>query len=457
MCTRTPPVVGEERTIQPVSALHRAADRVAARTPPDRDRYADLVRVVAILLVVLGHWLVAVVRVEDGHVMTTQLLVIEPWTRWATWVWQVMPLFFLVGGRVNAASWQRATGRGDTWWSWVRRRARRLLRPLVPLVLVWAALGPALETAGSAPRLIARAAEVAFLPLWFLVVYLLVILATPATWRLHRRAGGWAILVGVALVSIIDGLVAAGVPLVDLVNHLLVFALAHQAGFHWADDRLPAARCGPALVIGGVLAAGLLLWFGGYPVSMVGVEGPTSSNANPPNLALVALLAAQTGLLISLEEPARRWLRRAPLAWAAVAGVGAVIMPLYLWHMTALVAAASATEVAGAWPDVSPTTAAWWALRPAWVLVCGLALLPLVIATRRTTQVGEPRAGGPLMTLLGAGAAAGGLYVILEAGMYAPERLLRVPALALGLLFAGLALLGALGTPSSLSDDGQTG
>ncbi len=435
---------GQEGSILRREALREAAAGIEARTPTGRDRYADLVRVVAILLVVLGHWLVAVVTVDDGRFVATQLLAVEPWTQWATWVWQVMPLFFLVGGRVNAGSLRRALERGDPWWWWVRRRARRLLRPMVPLLAVWVLLGPALEAFGLSTPMIERATEVAFMPLWFLVVYTLVILAAPASWWLHRRGGWWVLLAATALVATIDALVTAGVPMVGVVNHLLVFAIAHQVGYLWVDDRLPRGAGGPLLTAAGILWAVLMVTVADYPVSMVGVEGPTPSNATPPNLALVALALAQTGLLVTLRAPADRWLHRSALAWAAVASVGAAIITIFLWHMSALVAAAAATHLTGWWPDVEPTTAGWWALRPGWVLVCTAALVALVLAARRTERVGEPGAGGPLATILGAGAAAGGLYVILESGLYDPQRSLRVPVIGLVLLLGGLVLLGVL-------------
>ena len=451
---RTPThAVGGESTIARRVNLREAAARIQEQTPARRDRYADLVRVVAILLVVLGHWLVAVVAVEDGQLLATQLLVVEPWTRWATWVWQVMPLFFLIGGQVNAGSLRRALDRDDPWWWWVRRRARRLLRPMVPLLAVWVLLAPALEVLGLGASVIERAAEVAFMPLWFLVVYTLVILIAPITWWLHRRAGWWVVVAATAMVALIDTLITAEVPMLGVVNHLLVFAIAHQVGYLWADDRLPSGPRGLLLAAVGMVWVVLLVTVADYPISMVGVEGPTPSNATPPNLALVALTVAQTGLLLTLRGPAERWLHRSALAWATVASIGSAIITIFLWHMSAMVAAASATHLAGWWPDVTPTSAGWWALRPLWVLACTVALLPMVLATRRTERVGEPSSAGPVSTILGAAAAAGGLYVILEAGLYDPQRVLRAPLAALVLLLGGLLLLGSLGPRPARTDE----
>ena len=245
--------------------------------------------------------------------------------------------------------------------------------------------------------------------------------------------------------AVIDGLERVGVPLVGEANHLLVFGIAHQMGYLWADDRLPFGRCGLLLLAAGLVWAALLVGVFDYPVSMVGVEGPTRSNATPPTLALVALTAAQTGLLLALRGPCERWLHRSALVWAGVATIGTVIITILLWHMTALVAAASLTHLTGWWPDVASLSGAWWALRPVWVAVCAVLLVPLVLAVRGAERVGEPVPAGPLPTGAGVFAVARGLYLVLEEGPYAPERALRVPILAPVLLFAGLALPGALG------------
>src|SRR5919106_7096979 len=118
---------------------------MAMQTPPDRDRSADLLRVVSIGLVVTGHWLAAVVLVRDGELVTGRLHALVPWTQWAKWVFQVMPVFFVVGGFVNARSWSRDE---NSWSAWTRRRYQRLLVPLFPLVASWVLLIPVLFAAG---------------------------------------------------------------------------------------------------------------------------------------------------------------------------------------------------------------------------------------------------------------------------------------------------------------------
>ena len=107
----------------------------AANTPAGRNRVVDLWRAVSILVVVLGHWTMAAVTVRDGELVPGHLLVLAGWTHPLTWALQVMPVFFLVGGYANALSWRSARARGVAYAGWLRSRLRRLLVPVVPLLL----------------------------------------------------------------------------------------------------------------------------------------------------------------------------------------------------------------------------------------------------------------------------------------------------------------------------------
>jgi len=85
---------------------------MAAKTPAERNRYVDFLRAVSILMVVTGHWLIVALYYEDGSLTTSSLLVIRPGTQWLTWVFQVMPIFFIVGGYANAVSLESAGRKG---------------------------------------------------------------------------------------------------------------------------------------------------------------------------------------------------------------------------------------------------------------------------------------------------------------------------------------------------------
>jgi hypothetical protein len=396
----------------------------------------------AVWVFVSAHGTPAVVLVRDGELVATQLLVVEPWTRWATWVMQVMPLFFLVGGRVNAGSPERAREQGRSSTTWVRKRSRRLLRPLLALLAVWVPAGPVLVWLGASPALAQEVTEAALLPLWFLVVYLLVIVLAPATLRLHRRWGPALLLAAAGGVAVVDVLDRAEVPMVGQANYLLVFAVAHQLGYLWHDRRLPTGVRALPLAALGLAGAALLVAVAGYPLSMVGMMAGEASNATPPTLALLALGVFQLGLLLAAEEAGERLLRRHRLVWGAVASLGPTIITIFLWHMTALVLVAALTHLTGWWPQATTVDAQWWWLRPVWLLLCTVALVPLVLVLRHLEGSGDPVPAGPVPTVVGVVATSVGLGVVLTQGLFDPARSWGVHVGPLVLLALGLALLG---------------
>ena len=120
--------------------LWARARGLAARTPAQRNRYADFLRAVSIGAVVFGHWLLTVPFATADGLAFTHMFHIAPGSRWLTWALQVMPVFFIVGGYANAASWESALRSGRGYGVWVAARLRRLVVPLLPLLVVWAAM-----------------------------------------------------------------------------------------------------------------------------------------------------------------------------------------------------------------------------------------------------------------------------------------------------------------------------
>ena len=95
-----------------------------------RELSADLYRVVAVTFVVLGHWLVSAVTYHDGRFGNDYPLDVLPWTQWLTLVFQVVPVFFLVGGYASATSWMHwHEAGGRRWTEWVRHRLGVILGP----------------------------------------------------------------------------------------------------------------------------------------------------------------------------------------------------------------------------------------------------------------------------------------------------------------------------------------
>jgi fucose 4-O-acetylase-like acetyltransferase len=432
----------EQRLYDPVT--------IAARTPADRDRTADLLRLVAILMVVLGHWLVATVLYDDDQLVVGQVLQHVPETRALTWVFQVMPLFFFVGGYVNAGSWERFATGELRWPVWVRRRARRLLGPLVPVLLVWIAGPVVLAALGVEDRLIALAARYALLPLWFLVVYTLVVGLVPVTVALHRRFGVLVPVGAAALVVVVDALERAEVPVVGFANYLLVWGAIHQLGYFWHDGRLPRRPAvGVTVAAFAVAVTVVLVVVLDRPFSMVAHQGAEQHNTDPPNLVLLTYGLAQLSLVVAIRRPLARWLEN-PRVWAPVVLGGSATVTLFLWHMTALVIVGMGAHLSGLWPRFERIDATWWALRPVWLTLCALVLALLVAVFRRFERQGDPvEREGAWRVILGLVAFAAGMALIAMDGIYRPGAPLNLALLPIALALTGLASLGAL-RPRSL-------
>ena len=88
------------------------ASKMAAMTPEERNRYVDFLRSVSILVVIIGHWLIATAYVVDGEMNAGHLLADRPQLHWLTWLFQVMPIFFIVGGYSNAVSLESSKRKG---------------------------------------------------------------------------------------------------------------------------------------------------------------------------------------------------------------------------------------------------------------------------------------------------------------------------------------------------------
>lgn len=428
----------------------RTAERVAAATPAGRDRFLDLIRVLALGVVVLGHWLMAVVWTDGEGFHASSLLAEAPAARWLTWVLQVMPLFFVVGGFANATSLASAARRGTGYGQWVRGRVVRLFRPVVPVLVVWLGLAVVLPALGVADDVVVLSGRNALVPLWFLATYVLVIAVAPVAVTAHRR-WGWRVPVGaLAVAAAVDVAHRAGVPLIGWTNFLFVWGGLHQLGFLWHDGTLArSGRVRWGLVVGGVVGLAVLVGALDYPVSMVGVPGAGRSNNLPPTVALAALGAGQTGLALLVRDRANRWLAR-PQVWAVVAGAGAVAMSVYLWHMTTMTVLA-ATVLAGWWPDVAPLSAAWWLGRPLWVLLNAALLFPVVRLAAPVERRAAVRAAfaGPApaaRTALLALVVCGSLATVVRSGVAAPGRGVPARVELVAVLVAALVGLGAYGT-----------
>lgn len=366
-------------------ALH-----MAEITPSERNRYVDFLRAFSILAVVIGHWLVAAPYIDDGQVVGGHLLEILPWSQWLTWGFQVMPIFFLVGGFSNGVSWSATLRKNDTYAGWFTGRLQRLINPVLPLFLLWTAIAMFGTLAGVPRPIVSLAAELALIPVWFLAVYIMVTALVPYTYAAWRRYDilSFAALV-IAAIAIDTLTYAANIPYVKWLNFAFVWLGVHQLGYAWSDGYFQKRARALFFAITGFIALILLVGPGFYPIAMIGVPGEEITNSMPPTLALMALAITQTGIALFLEPAGRRMLDSVKV-WASVVLLNGMIMTIYLWHLTAFVLVLIiAYLLGGIGLESEPGSNAWWLMRPIWFMLYIAALMPLIMIFARFEQAGS--------------------------------------------------------------------
>jgi hypothetical protein len=385
-------------------------DRIAAATPASRDRVVDFLRAASIVAVVFGHWFIGIVWWQDGVLRTTSAVGVTTGLWLATWFFQVMPVFFFVGGFSNLVSLDASRRRGDPDSAFVLSRVKRLLRPSLVFFAVWTVVIVALHLldvgAPTGPRIwpgvrllrlfLPPGATLPFGPLWFLAVYLVVVSIAPWMVDLHRRYR-WRVVatmvLGAALADVIG--FQLGVSWVRWANVAFVLLLPHQLGFFYADGtfgRLPK-RVFWGMVVVGLGGLALLTnppfwrlfgdvrfdWFpgiGAYPKSLLGTDVELVSNAYPPTVCFLLGGVWSIGAVMLLRPYLATWLEH-PRPWKVTIFLNSVIMTLFLWHMTAYL-----LSVLSLWPlgigHQHDSTASWWLERPLWIGMSAVYLSVLV-------------------------------------------------------------------------------
>lgn len=438
-----------------LNARHAGA---AASMTMERNRYADLLRVVAIGGVVYGHWLLVSITYARGQLSGVDAIGYVSWAPWVTWAFQVMPVFFLVGGYVNARSWPSHQARGETWTVWVRDRALRLLWPTAVFVVVGTLAVSVALLAGVPGSEVGEAGWLVALQLWFLPVYLLLAALTPPLLAAHRRWGLWVPVVMAAAAALVSvAVTGAHTHVVGYANYLFVWGSAHQWGFAWQDGTLTRRRWGPFAMMGGgaALLVGLLAW-GPFNVDMVG-----SGNTNPPSIALLAFALAQCGLALACERAGEQLMLRVRL-WLSVRRLNTAVMTLYLWHFVPVIVVAIACYPTELLPQPDVGTARWWELRPVWfaLLTAALAALAMLIMRAERPLLRMPAAIGPtgpwspVLLFAGIAAVMFGLTRLAIGGL-APDG--DLPVLALAAFAAGLLATFCTGRPSGTGHPASPG
>lgn len=355
--------------------LGAALDRMVDARSGSHDRAVDLLRIAAVGGVVLWHWVFSVTHRRDDVLVNPNPIDEVPGGWLLTWLFQVVPLFFLVGGYANLAAWDLAHRSTRRFLAW---RLRRLLGPVLVLAAVWLTVDALVRLARPGYDGILAVAPILITPLWFVLAYLWVVLLTPITATAHRRYGV-GVVAGLGAVIVAADIMRFGYsqPWAGAVNTMLIWVFAHQLGYLWRDGTL-STRGRSWLVAGAGLAAiALATSLGPYPRSLVAVPSEELSPMFPTTAVIAALAVFQVGLASLIAAPLSRWLRR-PGAWRVVVACNAVVFTVFLWHMTALLAVFVAVEQLGFRPPAEPTTA-WLLARPFW-LVAPAAPLALLVA-----------------------------------------------------------------------------
>ncbi|MEB3984359.1 acyltransferase [Mycobacterium sp. 663a-19] len=413
-----------------------------------RDLAVDLYRVGGLVLIVVGHWLLACMTYHDGHFGLQDGISDMPWTAWLSWIFQAVPVFFLVAGYAGAVSWtHRCDADGMSRQAWLGHRLARVLGPTAVYVALVSVIVVVLQVLGLPGSMLKLAGWALGTHLWFLAVYVLVVSLTPIAIAAHRR---WGLLVpGVLAVGVaaVDAAAVHGhVPYIGWLNCLLCWGLLYQLGIAWHSGSL-VGRMPVLLASGSAVALALLIWLGPYQVSMVDVAVHGLRNAIPPTVAMLAFGCAQAGVVVTLAPALNRALRTDPVQ-RALSAANSKVMLLYLWHMVPVVVVAFVGYRAGLFPQPIEGSAAWWWFRLEWVFIIGLAAaveMALLWWGRRVFAAPLPMLPMPLrqrwaepVTLAGASMAAYGLWLFAHYGFAPAGHLAWVTAL----LFAvGLALV----------------
>ncbi len=304
---------------------------LAARTPADRDRAIDVIRITALIGVVLGHTVMATSVIRDSVLIWDNLLTTSTTFQALTWIFQIMPLFFFAGVAACVTSWQP----GTNWGGWLMKRCTRLFRPVFYYLGFWAIaltmLYPVLPE-----HIYEPIAGISIQLLWFLGAYVLVLATIPALWRITTTARLTAgVVLCYVVVAVIDA-VRLHWPAVAPLGYLnmAVWLLPGMFGVAYRRQLL-TGRAALATAVAMFAVNLALLGWGPYELSLVGIEGQRLANMSPPSLLLAGHAIILSALAIAAAPAIARWAQRPRVWWlTAIGNSGA--MTLYLWHMPAL-------------------------------------------------------------------------------------------------------------------------
>ncbi|GAC1404397.1 MAG: acyltransferase [Mycobacterium sp.] len=409
-----------------VAALFPSPAEVEARTPANRDRAIDVIRIVSVVGVVVGHTTMATSMLRDNVFIWTNLLTASPVFQALTWVFQIMPLFFFAGVAASIDSWTP----GFSWGDWLMHRCTRLYRPVFYyLAFWWVAL--ALLSTVLPQHVYEPVAGISIQLLWFLGAYVLIFATVPVLARITNTGRLAAAVVGTyAFIAFVDAirLILHGPPALGYLN-MVVWAIPGMFGV--AYRRRLLTRCAALILGAAMLAVNVaLLMLGPYELSLVGIETQHMKNMTPPSLLLAGHAIMTCAFAIAAAPTIARWARRPRVWWLTAIG-NSGSMTLYLWHIPPLLAMHPVFDYFG-YPRFDPRSPEFVTLSVVQLLIMG-AVVALVFVTLRPLEdtplplwdggfVARPgarsRAVGALLCIAGASTLASVGWGLKDQGLY---------------------------------------
>src|ERR1700682_5070693 len=377
---------------------------VEASTPAARDRAIDIIRIVSLVGVVVGHTIMAVSTLRDDVFIWDNLLTASVVFQALTWVFQIMPLFFFAGVAAAVQTWSP----GGSWGGWLMRRCTRLYRPVFYYLAFWGValvvLRPLLPEHVYEP-----VAGISIQLLWFLA-YVLVLAAVPllahipTTGRLVAAVAGAYVFIALtdAVRINVDGLSALGY------LNLIVWLIPGMFGVAYRRSLL-TGRAALAVGVAMLVVNLALVGWGAYELSLVGIETQQLKNMTPPSLLLAGHAIMMCAFAIAAAPAIARWAQGARAWWlAAIGNSGA--MTLYLWHIPPLLAVHLVFDYLGH-PRFDPSSPGFVVLSVVQLMIMGALVAVVFVALRPLENKPLPLWDGGFVSRPGARSAAVGVLL----------------------------------------------
>ena len=345
-------------------------------TPVGRDRSIDAIRAYGLIIVVAGHYIMGIVQWNRNVPHLGNTLSSSISLQAITWIFQVMPLFFIAGGAANYISWKSAQAKQTPYAVWLWKRAHRLLSPALVYLAVMIALG-ALITPNTNREMGRVLLNISTQLLWFLGVYIVTTALTPFTVKLYENFKLASVLIWLALIAFCDYAHLAGTSFapISLLNFISVWAMVSQFGYAFEKNKINPKTVSAIFVATFTLEIWLVATFP-YPISLVGMPTDTVSNMAPPTLVL-ALHSISIWALLSIFKNRINQLCQSVRVWKLVVGANMAAMTIYLWHIPVIMFLTVGSHLLGYDRNAIlidgrpyPGNGFWWQTLP-FLIVCG--------------------------------------------------------------------------------------